>query len=600
MPAPQETADRPRGRGDAWIMTTAAAAPATSSGFADEAAYLAHVAKLREDRWPAELPRQAHYPLGEIPITDYLSRRAAANPDKTAIIFYGREISFGDLDRLSDGFAAHLAALGLVPGDRVAVFLPNCPQFLIAFYGILKAGCIHVPVNPMFKELELAYELNDTEAKVIVVLDQLYPLVEAVRAKTALKTVYTTAFADMAPEGEPTLPVPAGLFAAPRDCAGADGRFMEVLAAETGPRPEHKADLDAWAAINYTGGTTGMPKGCIHTQRDMVYTSAASASFVSPGDETDVLLNFLPVFWIAGENLGVLLPVFSGSTMVLLARWDGDAVLAAIERYRVSRGSMIMDNIVELMDRPDITARDLSSLRSMTTISFVKKLNPEFRRRWHELTGLTLRETSYGMTETHTSDTFTTGMQTDDYDLKSAPVFVGFPVPGTEVKICDFATGELKPLGAEGEVLIRTPSLLKGYLNKPEATEQALVDGWLRTGDIGVIEEDGSFRYLGRRKEMLKVKGMSVFPSEIETLLGQHPAIAGSAVIGRPDADKGEVPVAFIRLDPDRAEGITADVLDAWCRKAMAVYKVPEIRIVDALPMTATGKVKKEELAKSL
>ena len=257
-------------------MTTAAAAPATASGFADEAAYLAHVAKLREDRWPAGLPRQAHYPLGEIAITDYLSRRAAANPDKTAIIFYGREISFGELDRLSDRFAAHLAALGLVPGDRVAVFLPNCPQFLIAFYGILKAGCIHVPVNPMFKELELAYELNDTEAKVIVVLDQLYPLVEAVRARTALKTVYTTAFADMAPEGEPTLPVPAGLFAAPRDCAGADGRFMEVLAAETGPRPDHQADLDAWAAINYTGGTTGMPKGCIHTQRDMVYTAAAN------------------------------------------------------------------------------------------------------------------------------------------------------------------------------------------------------------------------------------------------------------------------------------------------------------------------------------
>ncbi|GGB22941.1 acyl-CoA synthetase [Tistrella bauzanensis] len=586
--------------------STAAEAQAVQTGpvqtsFADEDAYLAHVAALRAARWPEGLPRTAQYPLGEIPISDYLTRRAQANPDKPAINFYGRVLSFGDLDRLSDRFAAHLATLGFKPGDRVAVFLPNCPQFLIAFYGILKAGCIHVPVNPMFKELELAYELNDTAARLIVVLDQLYPLVEAVRGRTSLERVYVTSFADMAPDGEPLLPPPAGLFAAPRDCPGADGRLIEVLDAETGRRPDHVAKLDDWAAINYTGGTTGMPKGCIHTQRDMVYTSAASASFVSPGDETDVLLNFLPVFWIAGENLGVLLPVFTGSTMVLLARWDGEAVLAAIERCKVSRASMIMDNIVELMDRPDIATRDLSSLKSTTTISFVKKLNPEFRRRWRDLTGLVLRETSYGMTETHTSDTFTTGMQTDDYDLKSAPVFCGFPVPGTEIKICDFETGVLKDLGVEGEVLIRGPSLLKGYLNKPQATADSLVaGGWLRTGDIGVVEPDGSFRYLGRRKEMLKVKGMSVFPSEIETLLGQHPAIAGSAVIGRPDADKGEVPVAFVRLDPDRAEGITADVLDAWCRKSMAIYKVPEFRIVETLPMTATGKVKKEELAAQL
>jgi acyl-CoA synthetase (AMP-forming)/AMP-acid ligase II len=200
------------------------------------------------------------------------------------------------------------------------------------------------------------------------------------------------------------------------------------------------------------------------------------------------------------------------------------------------------------------------------------------------------------MTETHTSDSFTTGMQDDDFDLKSRPTFVGLPVPGTEFKICDFETGAILPLGAEGEICCRTPSLLKGYWNKPEATADTLRDGWLHSGDIGVIDEDGYLHYLGRRKEMIKVKGMSVFPGEVEALLGQHPAVAGSGVVPRADEDRGQVPVAFVLLKPEAAAGVTSQSIEGWCRERMAVFKVPEVRIVDALPMTATGKVKKQEL----
>jgi acyl-CoA synthetase (AMP-forming)/AMP-acid ligase II len=237
----------------------------------------------------------------------------------------------------------------------------------------------------------------------------------------------------------------------------------------------------------------------------------------------------------------------------------------------------------------------LGSLNNVRVVSFVKQLNVDYRRRWQKLVGTVLAESAWGMTETHTSDSFTTGMQDDDFDLKSRPTFVGLPVPGTEFKICEFETGAILPLGAEGELCCRTPSLLKGYWNKPEATADTLRKGWLHSGDIGMIDEDGYLHYLGRRKEMIKVKGMSVFPGEVEALLGQHPAVAGSGVIPRPDEERGQVPVAFVLLKSGTA-GITPNAIEDWCRERMAVFKVPEVRIVDALPMTATGKVKKQEL----
>jgi acyl-CoA synthetase (AMP-forming)/AMP-acid ligase II len=211
-----------------------------------------------------------------------------------------------------------------------------------------------------------------------------------------------------------------------------------------------------------------------------------------------------------------------------------------------------------------------------------------------------LAESAWGMTETHTSDSFTTGMQDDDFDLKSRPTFVGLPVPGTEFKICDFETGAILPLGSEGELCCRTPSLLKGYWNKPEATAEAIRNGWLHSGDIGLIDEDGYLHYLGRRKEMIKVKGMSVFPGEVEALLGQHPAIVATGVVPRSDEERGQVPVAFVLLSPGADASVTPNSIEDWCRARMAVFKVPEVRIVDSLPMTATGKVKKQELGKFL
>jgi long-chain acyl-CoA synthetase len=570
----------------------------------EDAAFFADLEARHRRIWPAGVPTAPQYPHGEVSLGDTLRAWARIQPERPALIYYGTEVSYAELDDLSERCAELLRGHGIGPGDRVAVLLGNCPQFHIVFYAILKLGAVYVPVNPLFKEHELAYELNDAGATTVIALDTLVPMLMAVKPQTRVGKVFRTSAGEFLP-AHPTLPIPPGLDAAPVAHAGTID-LMPAIHTCTGNVRDVQVDLDALAALNYTGGTTGMPKGCMHTQRDMVYTAAASLAANggmedqpqatdSAQPSSDVMLNFLPMFWIAGENLGLIFPVFSGATLVLLARWDPAAVMAAVGRYRVNRTFMVVDNVVELLQHPDIGRHDMRPLQHTRVASFIRKLTVDLRRQWHALAGSIIAEGAWGMTETHTSDTFTTGMQAEDMDLHGRPVFVGLPVPGTRIKICDFETGELLPIGAEGEIVVSTPSLLKGYWGRPDANAEVFRDGWFRTGDIGTYDEAGYLHFLGRRKEMIKVRGMSVFPSELEVLLGRHPAVLGSAVVARPDRDKGQVPVAFIRLRPGK-DGTTADDLLCWCREHMASYKVPEIRVVPELPMTATGKVRKVEL----
>jgi long-chain acyl-CoA synthetase len=560
----------------------------------DEASYLKHVRSLQTAAWPAVAPREPVFALGERPLSEYLGEWARRQPDKAAVIFYGRAISYAELDRLSDRFASLLARLNAKRGDRVAVFLPNCPQFYVCFFGILKAGCVHVPVNPMFTRHELAYELNDSGARIIVAQDQLAPLVAETRDASDIETLMVTSFHDMLPE-HPEGPLPAA-FATPKVEVPGALDLMAELERETEPAPPVDVSIDDLAALNYTGGTTGMPKGCMHSQFDMAFTGAVMGSVSMTVDNDDVVINFWPIFWVAGEDLGIILPMMTGATCVLLARWDPAAYMFAVDRYRATVTNLLVDNAVEVMSHPDAGKYDLTSLREAMVASFVKKLNPQFREGWRELTGTTLREAAWGMTETHSYNAFNRGWQDEDRDLKQVQVFCGLPAPRTDYKILEFGSDRLVPLGEEGELCVRTPAMHMGYWNKPEATAESLVDGWLRTGDIGMLSKQGTIHFLGRRKEMLKVKGMSVFPSEIESVLGQHPGVTGSGVIGRPDDARGQVPIAFVTAEAGSA--VSASALETFCRDRLAVYKIPEIRIVDALPMTATGKVKKEELAR--
>lgn len=553
-----------------------------------EGDYLADIARRVAASWPGDLPRQPAYPFGRRPITEYLRGWARARPCDRAIVFYGRDITFEELDRWSDGLAGWLAGAGVGPGDRVAIFLPSCPQFSVAFLGILKAGAIVVPISVMAKAFEVAHYLNDARPALVIAQDSLVPVLHECGIE-ASRLIVTSPGA-LLPEA-PTLEPPPELLAPPSPVDGAADLLTIV---ETDAPPAPAPDWDDIAVINYTGGTTGLPKGCMHAHGDLVYTGACGATFAYPN--AGVVLNFLPMFWIAGEVSALLIPLVAGASLVLLSRWRAESVMAAIDRYRVTSLSLVVDNAMEIVEHPSVAEYDLTSLRDTHGFSFIQVLNPDHRTRWKAVTGgALLRESSFGMTETNACDTVTLGFQDDNFDLKRPATFVGLPMPGTEFKIVDDRTGALLPLGQEGDLYVRTPSLLKGYWKNAEPDRSALSEGWLNTGDTAIIDEEGFLTFRGRKREMLKVNGMSVFPAEVEALLMHHGAIVACGVTGRSDPAKGQRPVAFVKLRPDSDE--TVGSLTAWCRSNMAVYKVPEIRVVADLPMTATGKVKRAELS---
>ncbi len=547
------------------------------------AQYQADLRARQEKVRPAGTPREVEYPLGEISVPAHVTHWALTHPDRPAIVFEGHTVTYAELDELVGRVAGWLASVGVQAGDRVAVYLPNCPQFVVAMLAALRLGAVHVPVNPMFQAAELAHELNDSAAEVVVTLHALAPTVNAVRRGTAVRHLLVTSPTEQAGEGgRPSVP---------------NGATAWADAAAHPPAPERPADLDALAALNYTGGTTGLPKGCEHTQRHMLYTAASTAGAIrAKADGSFVALCYIPIFWIAGEDLGILNPLVLGGTSVLMPRWHPGRVLELVERHWVAVMVGTVENYLELLDQPNFADFDLSSLTDPMAVSFVRKLGPEVRHRWMAAVGpgSVLREGAYGMTETHTFDVTPFGFAEDDRDLLAEPVFCGVPVPGTDIAVVSWPTGEPLPLGEVGEILVRSPSVMTGYWRNPKATAEQLRDGWLHTGDNGRIDDDGCLHYLGRDKDMIKVKGMSVFPAEVEILLARHPDVHTAAVVPAEAPGTGQVPVAFVSLRPDAS--VTAAPLQAWARRNMAPYKVPLIEIVSEFPMTDTGKIRKVEL----
>ncbi|WP_349826847.1 AMP-binding protein [Brevibacterium litoralis] len=590
-PAAAPTAVAPSAPG-----TTAAEAPSPSARAARWAAAAAELDATR-DLWPDAVPREYTDPDPSAGLDDYLRRWATERPDTVAVHFYGTDITYAELDRQVGAFAGWLRAQGVQAGDRVGVYLTNCPQFTVAFLGILRIGAVHVPINPMFKSAELAYELADAGVSVLLAHPEFAATIDRAREELAagttptLRTVAYTQTADVlagpATPRAPFGPVDPEL---PTDWA-------DIMAhAPADPVPTDPAAL---AALNYTGGTTGMPKGCEHTQGHMVYTarSAIYGQGRTPGDGGEVILGFLPMFWIAGEVLCLLNPIIDGSTLVLMNRWHPEQALDLMEARGITSMVAPADNYVEIMELPGYADADLGSLTMCTAVSFVRKLDTDLRVQWREKTGVTLREASYGMTETNTVDTFTLGLDLDDQDLRAEPTYCGYPAPGTDIIVVD-ADLEPVPAGQPGQILVRSLSVLRAYFGKPEATADSLVDGWLLTGDTGRFDSHGALTYLARTKEMIKVNGMSVFPSEVESFFKGHPDIVRIAVAPREDPEVGQRPVAFI----ERAPGATTTPAEfvAWAKDRMATYKVPEVVLVDAMPMTATGKIRKVALVEEL
>ncbi len=518
------------------------------------------------------------------PLHEHLRRHARATPEGTAIDWYGRRITWAELDAASDAFAARLQALGVHKGEPVALFLNNCPQYLMAHYGIQKIGAVVCPCGPLNKEHELQYQLDDLGARVLVAAEVLLPVVERVRAHTRLEHVFVVRHGELLPE-VPDIAVPAELEAQraagqPLPEGGED--FLAVVA--SGGRPAPVAlSMDDLALMTYTSGTTGMPKGAMLSYGNALFKTRAAAQCNGVAPE-DRLLAVAPLYHIAGMVMGVNLPVYSGAAMTLLYRFDAVGVAEALERRRITWWYSIAPMNGALMQMPDARGRDWSALRRNAVTSFGFAWTEALARQWQAFApNCTSHEAAYGLSETHTVDT---AMPADAIRWGTQ----GRAVPGNEIRIVDPGTGEPLPVGEQGEIVVRGPGNFLGYWNKPEATAQTLRNGWVHTGDMGRLDAEGYLTFLGRFKEMIKVSGYSVFPEEVESILNRHPAVAQSAVIGVPDAEKGEVVRAF--LVPKPGQAIDAEAFIAWCREHMAPYKAPrELRVVDALPATGAGKV---------
>ncbi len=526
----------------------------------------------------------AQPPTLDAPLHDYLRAHARQQPDKAAYLWYGHTVTYGELDRASDAFAARLAALGVKKGDPVALFMNNCPQYAMAHFGIQKLGAIVCPCGPLNKEHELEYQLNDLKARVIVAADNLLPVVAQVRGKTALTHVFAVRYADLLP-AHPSLDIPAELLAMKREPQPLPDHVEDFMAATQGQAkpPPVALDMDDVALMTYTSGTTGLPKGAMLSYRNALYKSAAAAKCNGVVAD-DVLLAIAPLYHIAGMVMGINVTVFSGATSVLLFRFDPLAVLQAIERHRVTWWYSIAPMNVFAMQVASAAQFDLSSLRMNPVTSFGITFTEALATQWKKLAvNCNSFEAAYGLSETHTVDTY---MPHDAIRWGTQ----GKAIPGNEIRILEAESGRECASGEAGEIVMRSAGVFKGYWNKPEASAQTLRDGWVYTGDIGKLDADGYLTFMGRFKEMIKVSGYSVFPEEVETILTKHPAIAQSAVIGVPDPDKGEVVKAFVVLKPGQA--VSAADIVAWSRDNMAVYKAPrEVKLIDALPATGAGKV---------
>ena len=522
-------------------------------------------------------------------IHEFVSEHARNTPIKTAVHFYGQDITYEKLDVYVNLFAQYLLENGVEKGDSVALFLQNCPQYIICHLGIQKIGASVSPINPMFKEQELIYQLNDVGAEIIVTHDHLFPLVENIRANTKLKEVIVTNYQDFLPVNpQPAFPEAI----TPKEEIPNSTDLMEILESQLKQMPNVSIDAkEDVALILYTSGSTGMPKGAMLTYHNALWKTEAGIDMYQY-NEKDIFLTVMPLTHIAGMLIGLNVPIVVGGTMVLLTRFVPDTVLDVIENNQITAAYTVVPMNVAIMHHTQAIKTDFTSLRINNCTSFGIQLTEEISNKWRALTGVPLFECAYGLTETHTADTF---MSPDAIRFGS----VGKPVRGGDIKIASLENIEEEAaIGEMGQILVKNDGVFKGYLNNPEATAAAMKDGYLITGDIGKFDDDGYLYFLGRTKEMIKCSGYSVFPEDVEELLGKHPGVQASAVIGVPDAVRGESVKAFVVLKPGYENSITPEEIIAWSKENMANYKYPRyIEFRTSLPVTKAGKLLRRLLA---
>jgi long-chain acyl-CoA synthetase len=500
-----------------------------------------------------------------------LRESARARPGRTALILDQLKLNYAQLEGATDQVAGRLQAAGLQRGDRVGIMLPNVPQFPIAYYGVLKAGGVAVPMNVLLKASEVLFYLRDSEAKFLIAWDDFAD--EALKAAASLDGVST--YVALKPGGE----VPEGA-----------RNFAELLQGSPGFEMA-PTNPDDTAVILYTSGTTGRPKGAELSHFNLFMCCEVGATRLVAYEESDVALAVLPLFHSFGQSSVMNTTFYAGGTITLVPRFDASKVLEVMERDRVTIFAGVPTMYFALLNHPERDRRDTSSLR--LCVSGGAAMPGEVMTAFEQAFGVTVLE-GYGLSETSPTASF--NRSKDERRFLS----VGKPIWGVEMKIFDDQDKEL-PVGRDhvGEIVIRGHNVMKGYFRNPESTAEAMRGGWFHSGDMGYADEDGYFFIVDRKKELIIRGGFNVYPREVEEVLYAHPAVVAAAVIGVPDQRVGEEVKAVVQLKPGRT--VSAEELIAFCKERMAAYKYPRsVQVVDQLPIGPTGKILKKELKAAL
>jgi fatty-acyl-CoA synthase len=537
--------------------------------------------------WPKGLPKSLAFPRTSV----YYNLEVSAQryPDKPAVIFYDSPLSYRRLHDEAEALAGFLShRCGVRRGDRVLLFMQNSPQFLVAFYAILRADAMVVPVNPMNLTEELRHCVQDSDASVALCGQELYLQVAPLLGE-GLQHAIVAAYSDYV-----TAPTPLNLPDAVRAPAQSleDARavpWRDALGAGLQPDP-HSAGPDDLCVMPYTSGTTGRPKGCIHTHATVMSTVVIMSQW-GGGHQDNVILGTLPLFHVTGMQGSMNVPIYLGATAVLMTRWDRDTAAQLIERYRVDGWTNISTMAIDFLANPHLGRYDLSSLQR---IGGGGAAMPEaVARRLKDLTGLDYIE-GYGLSETIVP----THINPDHRPKKQC---LGIPVCNTESLVINPDTLAVLGEGEVGEIVSSGPQIFKGYWKSPQATVECFIDiggkRFFRTGDLGRYDEDGYFFIVDRLKRMINAAGYKVWPAEVEAIMYGHPDVQEACVIGSIDPHRGETVKALVVLKAGSRGKVSPEELIGWCRSHMAAYKIPRaLELVDSLPKSATGKVQWRQL----
>jgi len=528
--------------------------------------------------WPPGAPKTL--PVSRESVYTNLVASTEKYPERTLVDYYGTRLTYADIKREADALAGFLQRhCGVVKGDRVLLYLQNSPQFVVAYYAILRADAAVVPVNSMNRTEELRHYVEDAQASVAIVGQELYERI----APLHLPHVIVATYSDYLRTAS-DLPLP-DFVRATRATAGGIA-WRDAIGAALEPAA-HTAAADDLAVLPYTSGTTGKPKGCIHTHATVQATTIPYLYW--RGDEGDaVVLSALPMFHVTGMQAGMNAPIYRGSTIVVLSRWDRDCAAMQIERARVTNWSAITTMLVDFISNPRLAQYDISSLRVLggggaaMPEALARKLEDVFRLPYVE---------GYGLTET---------MAPSHINPPQRPKrqCAGIPFFNTDARVIDLDTKAELGVGEVGEIIVHGPQVFKGYWREEQATREAFIehDGkrFFRTGDLGYYDEEGYFFITDRLKRMINASGYKVWPAEVEAMLYAHPGIKEACVIGAPDGYRGETVKAVI---VPRDGGLTAEQIIEWARARMAAFKVPRVvQLIGELPKTATGKILWREL----